>query len=334
MMKLMRKVLACTLVLMLVLGSVSCAMAGTFYSNAFKLPSVQARPTESAEPEETEAPADTGEPVETEAPAETETPVETEAPAETEEPVETEAPAETEEPAETEAPAETETPTIEEDLHYTFMRDGEGNLMLDSLGNPVVIVPDGLEIPAAYIRDESGTLILDENGDPIVCSPVDETITPEENADANEGGEIAVRVSPSGMSEIIATIAAGEPVTAISIYGDWVQVIVDGVEGYVYLDDIKERVDIDALPETETEDPTANFKVTIFSSRRSVMIPGELVYLTSKVEGFDDYEISYQWQCDKGNGFEDVPGANADSYSFPASVETLGYDWRLAIYYQ
>lgn len=185
MMKLMRKVLACTLVLMLVLGSVSCAMAGTYPSNAFRLPSVQARPTESAGPEETEAPADTGEPVETEAPAETETPVETEAPAETEEPVETEAPAETGEPVETEAPAEngepvesetpaeteepveTEEPTEEEELRYTFVRDGEGNLMLDSQGNPIIIVPDGLEVPVAYMRDENGNLILDENGDPI-----------------------------------------------------------------------------------------------------------------------------------------------------------------------
>ena len=74
--------------------------------------------------------------------------------------------------------------------------------------------------------------------------------------------------------------------------------------------------------------------MTIFSSRSSVMAMGETVYLTSKLEGFDGYETMLQWQCDKGNGFEDVPGANADTYSFSASIETLGYDWRLAVYYR
>ena len=74
-------------------------------------------------------------------------------------------------------------------------------------------------------------------------------------------------------------------------------------------------------------------KVTIFSSRRSVMTPGETVYLTSKLEGFDDAdEITYQWECDKGSGFEPVEGANADSYQFSASLETLNWGWRLVVY--
>ena len=75
-------------------------------------------------------------------------------------------------------------------------------------------------------------------------------------------------------------------------------------------------------------------KVTIFSSRRSVMEPGETVYLTSKIEGFDGYETMYQWQCDKGNGFEDIAGANDATYAFGADVDTLSYDWKLLVYYR
>ena len=51
-------------------------------------------------------------------------------------------------------------------------------------------------------------------------------------------------------------------------------------------------------------------------------------------EGFEGYEIKYQWQCDKGEGFENIENANEATYVFEASVETLGYDWRLAVYYR
>ena len=64
------------------------------------------------------------------------------------------------------------------------------------------------------------------------------------------------------------------------------------------------------------------------------MSAGETVRLTSKVEGFDGYELMYQWECDKGNGFQEVRGANSDSYSFEASAESLSWNWRLAVYYR
>lgn len=73
--------------------------------------------------------------------------------------------------------------------------------------------------------------------------------------------------------------------------------------------------------------------VTIKSSAKSTMLVGEEVRLTSKISGFEGYEVSYQWQCDKGNGFEDIAGANQSTYSFPATVETLKWSWRLIVYY-
>ena len=83
--------------------------------------------------------------------------------------------------------------------------------------------------------------------------------------------------------------------------------------------------------EAAEADPTANMKVTIFSSRRSVMKTGETVALTSKLEGFEGFEVDYQWECDKGAGFEPVAGANSDTYTFEASKTTLSWGWRLTV---
>ena len=151
-----------------------------------------------------------------------------------------------------------------------------------------------------------------------------------------------VRLEGDGLSEILVTIDAETPVTVIGIEGDWVKIMVDGVVGYVYIDDIESIRDVEGvLPEptpapsaAPDQTPAPNFKVTIFSSRRSVMTPGETVTLTCKLEGFEGYETYLQWEWDKGDGFEEIEGANGDSYSFAASVETLAYDWRLTVYYR
>ncbi len=76
-------------------------------------------------------------------------------------------------------------------------------------------------------------------------------------------------------------------------------------------------------------------KVTIFTSRRTVMTEGETVYLTSKLEGFEDcVELQYVWNVDKGNGFEVVEGANEPTYVFPADAESLTWGWMLTVLYR
>ena len=122
----------------------------------------------------------------------------------------------------------------------------------------------------------------------------------------------------------------GTPLVVLGVEGDWVQVSVNDLVGYVYID----SVDGVQPSQPEVEDPAPEMKVTIFSSRRSEMALGETVYLTSRIEGFENYEIMYQWECDRGNGFEIISGANADSFAFEASVETLAYAWRLSVYYR
>ena len=56
--------------------------------------------------------------------------------------------------------------------------------------------------------------------------------------------------------------------------------------------------------------------------------------LSSKLEGFDGYEVFYQWECDKGEGFEKVEDADQDFYMFNANVDSLSWNWRLTVYYR
>ena len=130
------------------------------------------------------------------------------------------------------------------------------------------------------------------------------------------------------MSEIILSVNKDTEFTVLGFEGDWVVIDFNGQIGYVYKDNAA-ALGIE-FPEEEEVEP----KVTIFTSRKSVMNPGDIVVLTSKLEGLDDYTVYYQWQVNKGNGWENVPGATGDSYSFVASVETLSYGWRLIVTFE
>ena len=169
-------------------------------------------------------------------------------------------------------------------------------------------------------------------------------------------GVADVRVEADGMSPIFATLEEGTEVPVIQMIGDWYEVIVGEEIGYIYKDSLsvpadevaeetaeeaevpEEEIPEDAeAPEEEPAEeiiPEVEKKVTIFTSRRTVMTEGEPVYLTSKLEGFEGCEILYQWQCDCGEGFEDVEGANSDTYEFAASAETLSWGWQLIVYYR
>ena len=81
------------------------------------------------------------------------------------------------------------------------------------------------------------------------------------------------------------------------------------------------------------EDEEPERSVMIFSSQDKVVTEGEMIYLTSKLTGFDDVEVSFQWQVDRGDGlgWVDVEGATRDKHMFVASKETIGYSWRLIV---
>ena len=137
--------------------------------------------------------------------------------------------------------------------------------------------------------------------------------------------DINLRAEADGMSEIIAVIPAGGEYTVLSSAGDWTRVEYEGLVGYIFR----------GGSETQEEKTYTEKQVTIFTNRRSVMRDGETVTLTSLLEGFEDCkEIRYQWQCDRGAGFEAISGANGASYSYTVSAETLSYSWRLRVYFR
>ncbi len=140
-------------------------------------------------------------------------------------------------------------------------------------------------------------------------------------------GETPVRVANDGMSEIMAFIPDGAEINMLFVLGDWVAVAVPEGYGYVHVSNVT------GLADETPADPAAppEMKVTIFTSRRTVMSPGETVTLTSLLEGFDGYDVAFQWQCDKGFGFQDVSGATADTYQFTADLETLSWSWMLLV---
>ena len=133
--------------------------------------------------------------------------------------------------------------------------------------------------------------------------------------------EVNLREAADGMSPIVAVAAPGTVLELIS-EGEGYRLVrtPEGVEGYIVLDEIR------------AAEAGAARKVTIFSSRTAYITPGETVTLTSKLEGFENCTtILYKWQCDKGSGFADIPGADGPTYSFEADPETLSYSWRLLV---
>ena len=73
------------------------------------------------------------------------------------------------------------------------------------------------------------------------------------------------------------------------------------------------------MEETEEEEPRPEMKVTLLTTRESRMVEGDTVMLTAITEGFDGYEVMYQWKCNKGDGFEVAFEGFDNTYSFEAN---------------
>ena len=97
---------------------------------------------------------------------------------------------------------------------------------------------------------------------------------------------------------------------------------------------------MDGLPEKEPEldengNPVTEKKVTIFASKWTGTKAGDALALFSILEGFEDTEdIIYQWMVNKGNGFEEIEGADQDTYYFTATEENLNWGWKLMVYFK
>lgn len=82
--------------------------------------------------------------------------------------------------------------------------------------------------------------------------------------------------------------------------------------------------------------PASPKAVSIISSLTETVALGDPVVLTGVLEDADHYaDIRYIWEVDKGSGvFEPVDGAEGPVYSFPATVESLRWNWRLTVLYR
>ena len=254
---------------------------------------------------------------------------------------------------ETPAPAENKDEIVEEknepdeeDDELTEIDDYETPL---GLAGMIEVTEDADSTEAA----EEAEVTVTEDEDTSEIEEAEVTVTEDEDTseytDELLPGTIkigaAVRTEPDGMSPIILNVTADTALTVLAqVDDDWTAVLLEEeVEGYtigyVYKDDIvtvtvtepEKTTEPDEGEEEETETPK---KVTIFTSRRVVMEEGENVTLTSKLEGFEGLELMYIWKVDKGEGFEEVEGANASTYTFEATAETLSWGWHLTVLYR
>ena len=274
--------------------------------NKEETPAEESETEESAEEPEAEEPAK-------EIPAE-------EAPAAEEEPAVEEEPAAEEEPAVEEAPeAEPveETPAEEEAAEEVPAEEVPAE-------EPAENTIQEAEPKAA--KKASEYIFIDEYGTPLGLEDLDlESVI--------VAGIVDVRVDPDGMSPIFATLEEGAEILVIRQEDDWYEVLVGDEIGYIYKDALEDtEMEEDGVEDLEAEE--VEKKVTIFSSRRTVMTEGETVYLTSKLEGFDGLDVAYQWQCDQGDGFQSIEGATEDTYEYAADTESLYWDWKLLVYYR
>ena len=161
--------------------------------------------------------------------------------------------------------------------------------------------------------------------------------TPEDPSDENNGepdelfpdNMIQIRTDADGMSEITAEVPIDSELQIFERDGDWFLVLCGDVAGYVH---------ITQMPNAESlmdEEEKTVRKVNIFTSRKTMVTEGEAIHLTSMIQGFDDcIVIEYQWQYDRGNGWEDVPDATEPTYTYTADAVTLKYNWRLKVHWE
>lgn len=89
-------------------------------------------------------------------------------------------------------------------------------------------------------------------------------------------------------------------------------------------------------PETEgskqAEEPVLDKIVIISCDMPDVVRPGDKVLLTSQLINFgENDEIYYQWMVDKGNGFEEIEGANESVYERTITRDSLGWNYMLSV---
>ena len=138
-----------------------------------------------------------------------------------------------------------------------------------------------------------------------------------------------------------AEIIAETSVEEIEVVEEIEEVEIETVEEIEVVEEVEEIEAIEEIEvieqiseetvETVVEEKVITGTVSVFACYNDEMTEGDCVTLISEISGLEGCTVSYQWQRDAGNGFEDIAGANGSSYSFAATEESLSCGYRLAV---
>ena len=90
------------------------------------------------------------------------------------------------------------------------------------------------------------------------------------------------------------------------------------------------RIDALSAADAPVQPEQDGLNVRIESSMSGMILLGDTITLTSFVEN-PPAVLAYQWECDRGEGYQPVEGAVEDSYSFTATEESVLWNWRLTV---
>ena len=106
-----------------------------------------------------------------------------------------------------------------------------------------------------------------------------------------------------------------------------------GIVKFVVTDGYEEIITQEEYDQWLREKEAEQRKVTIHSSLKNSIKANDPVVLSAELEGFGVCEeIRYQWEVDKGDGFEPLEDGIYATYTFPATPESLSWDWQLTVY--
>ena len=103
----------------------------------------------------------------------------------------------------------------------------------------------------------------------------------------------------------------------------------------VIVPDADELISLDEVP---AENPPALDEllvplktVAIEADCPEVLRPGDVITLRGVTVGFEGEAPEYQWECDKGQGFETLEEETEATCTFTVSADSLTWRWRLTV---
>ena len=308
-------------------------------------------PSEPAEEAESEAPSEPAEEAESEAPSDPNEEAEAEITSEPVEEAESETSSEPAEETELEAPPEPadDADRMNEEPMFFFSsvytENAFGSFGIDSLEGNIFPPETACSAEQAEVgNDELQTYFTEQFGETapgdyrvlnaftLGLSPEDEQwqskrldvdVELNESVPVRENEEILLLCKDEGKLKQVDSLKTETAESQLK----GIQFSTSGLSTYAVVILQRNPTEEPEKPDDEPEIPDEE-NVRILTSFTGVIGYGEQIDLSSEVDG---EVLSYQWECDKGQGFEKIEGANDATYSFTATPESLSWNWRLTV---